>query len=195
MTEIFLDAFSGNTVGRTFFPRHSWSAQRFWTNALTEEIHDPHARFLIVADSSDKPIAFAKWVAPLPPGTPPPPLPEESEWPEDGDPKLAVVFFRELAARHAEIMGQRRHWYLEIIVTRGDYQGRGAGGMMMQWGVQEADKDGVESYLDATPEGKPLYERFGFESVDEWPFFDDEYRHSFMVRQPRGRERLGRPSV
>lgn len=184
MVDIFLDAFSGNTVGRTFFPRHAPSTQHFWTRTLTEEIHDPNAHFLIVSDASARPVAFAKWVAPLPRGTLVPPMPAESEWPVDGDPKLAAVFFQKLANMHDDIMVDRPHWYLEIMVTRGADQGRGAGGLMMAWGVKKADEDGVEAYLDATPEGKPLYEKFGFQNVVTWPFFDDTYRHSFMLRNP-----------
>lgn len=189
MCETFLDAFSGNTIGQTFFPRSSASARKFWMDALTEEIHDPLARFLVIEDTSTSPatfIGFAKWNAP-PPAAPgsmhpsPPPLPDN--WPEDGDPALANVFFKKLSDMHEEIMGDRPHWYLEIIVTKTEHQGKGAGGMMMRWGVEKADEDGVESYLDATPEGKPLYEKCGFRDELVWPFFNDTYKHSFMVRK------------
>lgn len=187
MVDIFLDAFSGTTIGQTFFPRHAASTRHFWTKALEEEIHDPNAHFLLVTDASDQSVAFAKWVAPLPRGTPAPPLPAASEWPADGDPNLATVFFKTLADRHEEIMANRPHWYLEMIATRGANQGRGAGGLMMAWGAKRADEDGVEAYLDATPEGKALYERFEFVDVDTWQFFNETYRHSFMLRKPGGK--------
>lgn len=188
MVRIFLDAFSCNAVGRTFFPQNSPSAIKFWTGALTEEMHDAHAHFLVVTDASDTPIAFAKWIAPLPSGTcPPPPPAAESDWPADGDPKLAVTFFKKLADTHESVMAGRPHWYLEMMVTRTRDQGRGAGGMMMRWGVGRADEERVACYLDATPEGKPLYERFGFgDAVETWSFFDERYRHSFMMRKPVG---------
>lgn len=80
-------------------------------------------------------------------------------------------------------MGSRPHWCLEIMVVRGGFQARGAGAMMMQWGVDQADAEGVECYLDATPQGKPLYEKSGFRDKLVWPFFDDVYEHSFMVRE------------
>lgn len=60
---------------------------------------------------------------------------------------------------------------------------------MMQWGVQRADAEGVESYLDFTPGGKLLYKRFGFKNLEEWSFFANSYRHSFMARNPKERER------
>ncbi|KAL1871101.1 hypothetical protein Daus18300_004846 [Diaporthe australafricana] len=194
MCETVLDAFSGNMVGRTFFPRASASARRFWLDALADEVHDPGARFVVIEEdtrSSTSPpelpaapavVAFAKWNAPVAaPDTPQPPLPDN--WPVDGDPALADVFFKKLADMHEGIMGGRPHWYLEMIVTKGRYQGQGAGGMLMAWGVDKADEEGVECYLDATPEGKKLYERFGFKDRETWPFFNQTYRHSFMVRE------------
>lgn len=184
MADIFVDAFSGNPIGRTFFPRNAPSTHHFWIKTLAEEIHDPNTHFLIISDASDQPVAFAKWVAPLARGTPIPPMPAESEWPVDGNPKLAAAFFTNLWEMHKEIMADRPHWYLEIIVTRGADQGRGAGGLLMAWGANKADESGVEAYLDATPAGKPLYKNFGFVDVDTRSFFDDTYRHSFMLRKP-----------
>lgn len=183
MCETVLDAFSGNIIGRTFFPRTSASARRFWLDALAEEVHDPNARFVVVEDTVVSPpalVAFAKWNIPLAPGTPQPPLPEC--WPADGDPALAGIFFGKLADMHEEIMADRPHWYLELMMTRRVYQGQGAGRMLMGWGVERADGEGVECYLDATPEGKHLYERFGFKEETSLCFFNETYRHSFMMR-------------
>lgn len=190
MCETVLDAFSGNMVGRTFFPATSASARAFWLAALADEVHDHNARFVVVEEvtvaSPPALVAFAKWNAPLMvvgPGTlqQPPPLPDC--WPADGDPALAAVFFGRLADMHEEIMGGRPHWYLEIIVTRSKYQGLGAGRMLMEWGVERADEEGAECYLDATPQGKQLYERFGFKTQASLCFFNDTYQHSFMIRK------------
>ena len=38
--------------------------------------------------------------------------------------------------------------------------------MLLQWGAQEADRLGLDSYLEASPEGKPLYEKKGFREVE-----------------------------
>lgn len=38
--------------------------------------------------------------------------------------------------------------------------------MLLKWGAEEADRLGLESYLEASPEGKPLYEKTGFITVD-----------------------------
>ena len=33
---------------------------------------------------------------------------------------------------------------------------------MMDWGIKKADEMGLESYIDATDQGRFLYERYGF---------------------------------
>jgi len=39
--------------------------------------------------------------------------------------------------------------------------------MLINVGLEEADKAGLDAYLDATKTGKPLYERMGFVEVKE----------------------------
>lgn len=36
----------------------------------------------------------------------------------------------------------------------------------MQWGIEMADREGLNTWLEATPAGYPLYGRFGFEDLD-----------------------------
>ena len=52
-----------------------------------------------------------------------------------------------------------------MISTHPDYQRRGAASMLVKWGCDLADKNGVGAYLDASKLGAPLYKKFGF--VDE----------------------------
>lgn len=63
-------------------------------------------------------------------------------------------------------MGERKHWYLELVGTRPEWQGKGAAGMLLRWGLERADADGVEAYLEASPKGRPIYEKFGFSEVE-----------------------------
>jgi hypothetical protein len=37
--------------------------------------------------------------------------------------------------------------------------------LCLQWGTAEADRLGLVSYLEASEEGRPLYEKFGFKEV------------------------------
>ncbi|KAI7715111.1 hypothetical protein KC353_g6337, partial [Hortaea werneckii] len=84
---------------------------------------------------------------------------------------------------------------LEIIATHPQYRGRGAGSMMINWGLERADQDNVEAYLEASPEAVSLYEKLGFENVastDTWIQNDrvkgEWYRNVFMIRPAQGRK-------
>jgi len=57
----------------------------------------------------------------------------------------------------------RKRVYLDILAVDPRYQGQGIGKALLQWGLDEADRLGMITFLEATNEGKPLYEKFGFE--------------------------------
>lgn len=63
------------------------------------------------------------------------------------------------------VMGEERHYYLDTLATHPDYRRRGAGTMLVRWGCERAEEDGVGVYLDSSKEGAGLYARCGF--VDE----------------------------
>lgn len=87
-------------------------------------------------------------------------------WPENGDSELANHFFGTLFRKHHDLVGDIKHWYLETLATRKEYQGKGAAGQLLRWGLERADEDGVVTFLEASPEGKPIYEKYGFREMD-----------------------------
>ena len=46
-----------------------------------------------------------------------------------------------------------------------DYQRRGVGKLLMEWGLDVADREGLSCRLQATPQGRGLYSKCGFENV------------------------------
>lgn len=65
-----------------------------------------------------------------------------------------------LRAAQREIMGScEKYLKLEMLVTVPEQQGRGAGGMLLAWGLRMADQEGLAIYLDSTVVGRGLYER------------------------------------
>lgn len=60
----------------------------------------------------------------------------------------------------------RRELDLKFVHTDPKHQRRGAGRMMMDWGTKEADDKGLTSYVQASPEGRGLYAKYGFQLVD-----------------------------
>lgn len=187
LTEIYFSAFSIDAISLLVFPRNNAATSKFWYDSVIEEIADPNAHFICVEDT-DSPdrtvVAYAKWNAPTARMST-----DLPEWPAGGDHDIANHFFGNLVRRHAIIMEGRRHWYLELVATRPVYQGRGAAGKLLRWGLEKADEEGSEAYLEASPDGKPIYEHLGFREVDrlvvelkEEVLGEKEFVECFMVR-------------
>ena len=184
--EVTIAAFSTNPIHIRCLPPDSKNTHEFWLSSLAEEINDPNARFIVIEDLDTTPPSFvscAKWNV-VPENTHQPPLPDDI-WPKDGDVDLANDFFGVLLSKHVEIMGTKQHWYLELIVTKPEYYGKGAGNLLVKWGTDEADKVGWPCYLDATPDGKRLYERNGFRNLETMTFLDGTYQQCFMLRDAK----------
>jgi GNAT superfamily N-acetyltransferase len=65
------------------------------------------------------------------------------------------------------------HYYLFLLGTRTEWQGRGLGSSLMAPVLETCDRDRVPAYLEATSErNKQLYLRHGFEVTDEVPLPD-----------------------
>ena len=75
---------------------------------------------------------------------------------------------------------------LEILGTAPEHQGKGAAGKLIRWGVEQADANGVEAYVEASPTGRPVYEHFGFKAVEEYRPSTGNYVETFMVRPLKG---------
>jgi len=59
------------------------------------------------------------------------------------------------------------HLSLQLCFTHPDYRNRGAGKLIMEWGVRIADSLGINAYVEATEMGKHLYAKFGFIMVSK----------------------------
>lgn len=54
---------------------------------------------------------------------------------------------------------------LSLLATRPSHQHLGAGTMLVQWGIDLADREDLELFLTATPTGHSLYRKMGFEDI------------------------------
>ncbi|CAL3965891.1 unnamed protein product [Diplocarpon coronariae] len=148
LTDIYFSAFNVDAVSLLVFPRNS-SSWNWWYDSVINEIADLNAHFVCIYDSDSE----DQRVTDIP------------TWPEEADGALANHFFGSLINQHAKIMKGKRHWYLELIATTPQYQGKGAAGQLLRWGIARSDEEGTETYLEASPDGKPIYEHLGFEEV------------------------------
>lgn len=61
------------------------------------------------------------------------------------------------------------YWYLHFVGVQPDFQGKGWGGAIIRDGLARTAADGLPTYLEtATPQNVPLYQRLGFDIVEEW---------------------------
>lgn len=74
-------------------------------------------------------------------------------------------------------------WYLHFVGVRPDAQGKGWGGAIIRDGLARAASDGLPAYLEtATPENVTLYQRLGFDIINEWDIPDGGPHFWSMLR-------------
>ncbi|KAL9096118.1 MAG: hypothetical protein Q9165_001641 [Trypethelium subeluteriae] len=96
---------------------------------------------------------------------------EETEYPDGFRGDMMNELSRTTKRYRREIMGEKPYsksvfssWLLYAF--DGFLKGfDGAGGMLLKWGTERADGAGLPMYVESTEMGKPLYERFGYETV------------------------------
>ena len=64
---------------------------------------------------------------------------------------------------------------LKLIAVLPEFQGQGCGKMLIKHGLDIVDAKGARAELEATPHGKPVYERYHFLEVDEIIFEMEKY--------------------
>jgi ribosomal protein S18 acetylase RimI-like enzyme len=73
---------------------------------------------------------------------------------------------------------------LASIGVSPNHQRKGLGKVLVQWGLDEAAKDGKHVWLIATPHGKLLYDSMGFESYSSHPMCGQV--HTAMAKKRDG---------
>ncbi|KAL8825892.1 MAG: hypothetical protein Q9170_007618, partial [Blastenia crenularia] len=87
-------------------------------------------------------------------------------WPEEGRRReLADSVMGQIMQVRGERM-VRPCLLLEICYVHPSYRRLGAGSMLVSYGIKIADELGLEAFVEATKDGVPLYEKFGFRVVD-----------------------------
>ena len=181
---VFFSAFAKDYVMSRCFPDNP-SSRQFWISGLRESIQDPDQHVMVIVDT-DLPgspiIAYAKWDAPTDKNLNRDPGPI---CPEGGDEVLAQEFFPVLCDRKPINMGNDPCWYIALMACHADHQGRGAGGMLMRYGIEKADAEGGRIYVEAAPPGVPVYSRFGFKEVDRVDLRGGLFTEILMRREPK----------
>ncbi|KAI8963154.1 acyl-CoA N-acyltransferase [Daldinia sp. FL1419] len=184
LIDVYFDAFGDHPVTRRVFSSNPEHVRKFWLDPLASGLQKPTDHFLVLTDPNsvtpERILAFGIWQEYF--TTPSPPPPPTTSWPEDTDLSCVEEFFGTIKKMHEKIMGNRPHWYLDILGVREDSRGKGAGKQLLRWGIAKADDAGLEAFLAASPAGAPLYAKHGFDLIETVPLDDGKRLESFMMR-------------
>ncbi len=143
--------------------RRARGNQRFFDTVLKSRVKPP-----LVACSGDRIVGV---LASEPPGTCKPPLKKQLKMVprligvgRPGDMYRGLVYVRE---RERHDLGEK-HWHLGPVAVDPSSQGGGIGSKLLESFCAEMDSGQEVSFLETEkPENVRLYERFGFEVIDE----------------------------
>ncbi|KAJ5766135.1 Acyl-CoA N-acyltransferase [Penicillium nucicola] len=193
LTEIFYAAFVGD-FNRTMFP-HTPDVTAWWEHTFHDSItrsiagETDEVFFKIVDSDSDADpdaiAAFAKWKCPTSADRHRHEPEQPAEWAPSCDGELCDQFFSGMEQSKAKWMGDRPHYYLDMLAVHPSYQGRGLASRLLKWGLERADREGVEVYLSSSPEGRPVYEKYGFRFLESSSPFPG-YEQVCMLRPVKG---------
>ncbi|KAH6665359.1 acyl-CoA N-acyltransferase [Plectosphaerella plurivora] len=169
LTELWYAAFTAPYI-RELWP-DTPGVRQWWNDTHRHDfLTKPFQRYVKIIDTETlddqgKPrlVAWAKWDLAMPD--------ERGErypaWHEDQAAEKVDAVMGTLEKNRRRVMGAQKHYYLDTLATHPDYHRRGAASMLIKWGCDLADKDGVGAYVDASKAGAPLYARFGFVDASE----------------------------
>ncbi|KAK4574194.1 hypothetical protein LTR86_001955 [Recurvomyces mirabilis] len=192
MTEVFFRSF--NAKFWQYFlpvpsPNDNPGGRKFWDESWAMGIDNPTDRSFVVEDTENgnKIVAFSRWMVPQKDGN------QERPWPDmppGMDMEVAGAFFGGMEENRHEMLDKRPHWFLEMLGVHEDYQKHGIGAVLIKYGTDQADKDGLETYLDASEIGQPYYKkRHNFAhpkgiNIPDRPEYGSFYYES-LIRDPQ----------
>ena len=179
LVEVFESAFTGSILNHHCFPPSDPESHENNVSLAKNGLPD-----IIVAYDPDtkRILGWARWVRREEP------LPHTvitlDRFPASGDRDLARRFFQANVDVTGKIVGGRPHWFLSLLVVRREESGKGVGSALMHYGTGRADGEGWMCYVNSSLDGRRLYEKFGFETVEV-----SEFEHGIatwhMKREPQ----------
>ncbi|RFU81553.1 hypothetical protein TARUN_647 [Trichoderma arundinaceum] len=162
-------AYGPNKTSPVFFPGEGMSDEDRIAIMTRRRDEEPACQWMKIVDTDleakgeNGMVAFTLWFiwsGDLRPSFP------ERKWGAGTNVEACDAFFGEMDRRWWKRFEGKPHVYLKLLHTDPVHQRRGAGSMCLRWGAAEADRLGLVSYLEASEEGRLLYEKHGYKEVD-----------------------------
>ncbi|KFZ04400.1 hypothetical protein V502_10178, partial [Pseudogymnoascus sp. VKM F-4520 (FW-2644)] len=116
---------------------------------------------------------------------------DEDDWPESCNKEMCVPYMAKMKEMKTEILGERPHYQLDLLATDPEYQGRGAGALLVRWAISYALAEKVPLYIDASQgPGVVLYQKLGFKLMKSFEIdiavdgVDQKYLTCGLVFEP-----------
>ncbi|KIX05194.1 uncharacterized protein Z518_06066 [Rhinocladiella mackenziei CBS 650.93] len=155
---------------------------------VTQLKEDPTTRWMKVVDpETSEMVAFAKWNIMTSPTTPK----ATRTFGPGCNVGACEEYFGGIHKKRNELMGGKAYCLLDLLQTDPKYQGRGAGGMLINWGLDVADELHLPAYLESSPVAHRLYQKFGFQDIGElqldpkWNYGKANPSIYFMLREAK----------
>ncbi|KAJ9494083.1 hypothetical protein H2202_010390 [Exophiala xenobiotica] len=214
MAEIERTAFADNKLTPFLFPGPfpDDALEKRAEGLIAQRQNDPTTRWVKVVDTdtnTDELVAYAKWniMDKLRD-----PEPGRQEFGPGCNIEMCKEYFGGIYRKRAELMGGKAYCcklmgshplfvctayvdrflssysVLDLLQTDPQYQGRGAGGMLIQFGLDMADQLRVPAYLESSPNAHGLYYRYEFRDIGQftlnpkWNYGDADGTIYFMIR-------------
>ena len=141
-----------------------------WSIAQQRHVYlsDKSARFLKVVDTDldNETISLGRWHF-YPNGYPH--TEETMGWEfrgptgyaNEAQKRMTEFCLRKVFETRYERGGPGPQWILTTLTTKVPHHRRGAGGMIVRWGIERAEEDGVPAFVEGSELGTPLY-KVGF---------------------------------
>ncbi|EIN09816.1 hypothetical protein PUNSTDRAFT_133588 [Punctularia strigosozonata HHB-11173 SS5] len=88
----------------------------------------------------------------------------QPQW-EGANDAFCELFFGTLDRHHQANVGDRPHYVLQMLGTKPEYQGRGAISPIIRHVLDEAKRNNLPTYIEASPAGLPVYKHFGWKEL------------------------------
>ncbi|MCJ1475950.1 hypothetical protein MMC13_004614 [Lambiella insularis] len=189
VTEMLFQAFENSPVTRLIYSVPASPSIKAWTveHALKGWDENPVQKRMGVRDTeTGELIAFSDWYFnPQREGDDWAKTPA-IEWSEEHRKDVMNGLVAEHTAMRHKIMGPKPHLFLSDLIVFPAHQRRGAGTLLLTWGIEQARTLNVPIFLTASHAGFPLYRKHGFQSVDEIVIdvssvTSEKYSHIAMV--------------